>query len=164
MLWYNNPYNLLFVTILMGNQDKSIICANSPSQEDVNDVISKGLSDFNFEFVGELTSRLVKTLGSTSIMSGFLTHFPMGVEPLCDFLDKDDDYAGAAEMIRRLRVSRPDIPILVYTGAGCECAESSESMRSYILGSGASDVVFKYNVQEDIEKIREKMSRLLERL
>ena len=133
-----------------------MFCANGCDQEEVNMAVCNGLSDlFDVQFVGALTPDLVERLIGDDSEFGLLTHFPYS-------LSGDDLYGEAVKMIGDMRLGKPDLPILVYTGAGCGFGKSvQDAMRKVIIGAGAIDVVFKYESGEDIKEIREKMSRLL---
>lgn len=132
--------------------------ANNPDQEETNNAVIGGLSGFfDVKFLGVLNDGLVDRLEGEGGKFGLVTHFPYG--------DSEGSeagmYVGAARMIRQLRCSRPSLPIVVYTGAGALWAKPDEFIKGLIIGAGADEVVFKYDLTKDVGEIREKMSALL---
>ena len=154
---------MLFVVFSMAR--KTLFYCNGYMQGTVDDVIVGGLDDlYNVEKMWSLNRGKMNDIAASVSGIGLLTHFPANEGGANPNLDKmpGDMYAGAVDLLHTIRRNRPNLPILVYTGAGVGAGASGlVAMRDIIIGAGANDVVFKDEPHKDIVTIREKLVELL---
>lgn len=139
-------------------------------------IIKSGLeSCFDVTFIEYLTPRVMDALWGVSKsgerFDALLTHFPRDKEKVAKKANDGSEgfyrsiYGNSLQIIKKVRESHYDLPIVVYTdaGTGDEADPLTAIVYRFLVMSGADDFLFKSNDGfADARKIKSSLERAMQ--